>query len=460
MRACLTISLVLMLLAPNCLAATRNVIPFDDGWKFHRGDADNASSIEFDDTGWDAVTLPHTWNADTDPPQGNYYRGPGWYRKSFRMAPEWRGRRVFVRFGAASLVAEVFLNGILIGEHKGGFAAICFELTPQLREGTNLVAVRVDNSRHEDVIPLSGDFTVFGGLYRSVSADHADVNVKTEVSNGSTAPRTVEIQVRVEDARGSIVARARETVTVAPGQMLPVTRALTLAHPHLWNGTTNPYLYSVHVELAERGATIDAVEQPLGLRFVSFDAKRGLLLNGKRLEVHGVCRHQDWAGKGWAIGTKEQDLDMQLMRAMGVNAVRLAHYQHNDYFYQLADRHGLIVWAELAMVDWVRGTAAFRENARQQLTELIRQNMNHPSILMWSLYNEIRPANTDDPIPIVGELKELAKQEDPNRPTTGALSFDWNRETPPSRRIDRPARSQCLPRLVHSNAKRHGSHHR
>jgi len=448
----LAVSLAICLLAPMAFAARRNTIPFDQNWKFHRGDPENALEVKFEDAAWDSVSLPHTWNTDTDPPQAGYYRGPGWYRKTFRAPADWKAHRVFVRFGAASLVAQVFLNGIQIGEHKGGFAAFCFELTPYLRLGSaNIIAVRVDNSRREDVIPLGGDFTVFGGLYRSallivtgpviitplnhassgvlvrqkeVSSSRADLDITTEVSNGDSVPRMIGVRVTVKDARNSVVATARRQLTLSTGQTRSVAQPLMLTHPHLWDGTADPYLYSVHVELIADGSTVDTVAQPLGLRYFRFDSRHGLILNGKRVEVHGVCRHQDWAGVGWAIGPREQDIDMRLMRQMGVNAVRLAHYQHNDYFYQLTDRYGLIVWAELAMVDWMRDTAALRENARQQLIELIRQNINHPSILMWSLYNEINPSNTADPAPLVRELKELANKEDPSRPTTGALSID------------------------------------
>ena len=447
-----TILVLLLCLVPRSEAISRAIVPFDDGWRFHLGDLDGASVADFDDTTWAPITLPHTWNTVVDPPQADYYRGPGWYRKSFQTPKDWKNRRVFVKFGAASLVAQVFLNGTRIGEHKGGFAAFCFELTPYLKLGSlNVLAVRVDNSPREDVSPLSGDFTVFGGLYRSVSlivtaplaitpldygspgvftrqhdvsADDAKVDATAEISNGSAAAQTVKVRFTLEDRDYAQVATARKQIAIPAGQTLPVTQMMAVKHPHLWNGTADPYLYTIRVEVVRGNSTVDIVEQPLGLRFFRFDPKRGLLLNGERVEIHGVDRHQDWAGLGWAIGPKEQDIDMQMMREMGVNAVRLAHYQHNDYFYQLADRNGLIVWAELAMVNWVRDTAAFRENVRQQLIELIRQNMNHPSILMWSLYNELKPANTVDPAGIVGELNELAKKEDPSRPTTGALSLD------------------------------------
>lgn len=452
MRKVLGISLVICFLSLPLWSATRRLTGFDQGWKFRRGDIPVASLANFDDHDWSAVTLPHTWNTDHDPPQADYYRGPGWYRKAFDAPIQWRGRRVFVRFGAASLVAQIYLNGVELGEHRGGFAAFTFELTPHLRIGSrNVLAVRVDNSRREDVIPLGGDFTVFGGLYRSVvllvtgpaditPLDHgssgvfirqqsvsdtaANVEVTTEISNGYSTARSFQVRVAVRDALGTSVAKTNAEVTINPGETKPVTERLSISHPHLWNGAADPYLYSVGAELTEHGHLVDAVKQPLGLRYFTFDPQRGFFLNGKRLELHGVDRHQDWAGVGWAIGKKEQDIDMRTMREMGVNAVRLAHYQHDQYFYDLCDRDGLIVWAELPMVDWVRNSDAFLDNARQQLIELIRQNENHPSILMWSLYNEPNPSNTADPAVVIAQMKEIARREDPTRPTTGALSSD------------------------------------
>jgi beta-galactosidase len=368
-----------------------------------------------------------------------------------------------VRFEAASLVARVFLNGKELGEHKGGFQAFCFELTPYLQFGAkNLLAVRVDNSRREDVIPLGGDFTVFGGIYRPVSlivtapvnitlldygspgvflkqhdvnAGRAAVEAVAEVSNGSSAARSVDVLVTVLDAQDHKVMAARRRVAVSAGETKPVAQNLAIEKPHLWNGVADPYLYTARVEILEGGRVVDAIDQPLGLRSFQVDAKRGAILNGKPQQIHGVCRHQDWGGLGWAIGEKEQDTDIQIMREMGVNGVRLAHYQHNNYFYGLCDRKGLLVWAELPMVNDVRGTPAFLEGVRQQLTELIRQNLNHPSIVMWSLYNELSAANKDNPVPIVEELKRVAKQEDSSRVTTGAFSIDGIEKLPAVGRI-------------------------
>jgi beta-galactosidase len=452
MRVSVRLFCGLMLAVIAFAAEPRTLLRLDSGWRFHRGDIEGASAPAFDDAAWQVVSIPHTWNTEGDPPRPGYYRGPGWYRQQFVAPAQWKGRRVFVRFEAASLVARVFLNGKELGEHRGGFAAFCYELTPYLQAGgNNLLAVRVDNTLRQDVVPLSGDFTVYGGLYRPVSLittaavdislldyaspgvylqpkevtpARAEIRAITKVSNGPGAARKIEVAVTVLDARGRKVVSQRRSAKVAGGETQPVAVDLRIDKPHLWNGVADPYLYTTRVELLEDGKIADLVEQPLGLRFFHFDPARGFVLNGKAQQIHGVCRHQDFGGLGWAIGEKEQDTDMRIIREMGVNGVRLAHYQHNDYFYRLCDSYGLVVWAELALVDYVRATPPARENVRQQLTELIRQNFNHPSIVLWSLYNEINSKNQDDPIPIVTDLRDLAKAEDTSRPTVAANSKD------------------------------------
>jgi beta-galactosidase len=458
---CFRIAATAILLSGWCAArGPRTVVSFNGDWRFHRGDEASASAPEFRDESWDRVTLPHTWNARDAVPGKDFYQGPGWYRKEFTPDAAWKQNRVFIRFEAASLVAEVFLNGGKLGEHKGGFSAFSFELTPHLRFGAkNLLALRLDNRRRPDVSPLGGDFTIFGGIYRpvslivtgavaftpldyaspgvylkqiAVSDNSAEVEVTAKVTNGSKLPRKVSALVTVFDARKRKVASARGSRSVPADETGALAEKVTIPKPHLWNGVSDPYLYTARIDLLEGGKVIDSLEQPLGLRYFHIDPARGFVLNGKPLQIRGVCRHQDWEGPGWAISEKEQDTDMALMREMGVNGVRLVHYQHNDYFHGLCDRNGLLTWAEMSQVDRVRGTPEYRENVRQQLRELIRQNFNHPSIVMWSLYNEIGSSNRgpDAPAPIVLDLNDLAHAEDPTRPTTGAASNDTIQNLP------------------------------
>ena len=451
-------------LACCCLAGEpRTIVTLDTGWRFQRGDWKGASAPGFVDAAWQAVSVPHTFNDDSDPPQAGYYRGPGWYRRAVSAPASWKGRRVFVRFEAASLTGLVYFNGHELGEHKGGFQAFCFELTQYLKLGANnLLAVRVDNAKREDMIPLGGDFTVFGGLYRPVSlivtgpvaitpldagspgaflktrdvtTAQATVDLVTEVSNGGPGARAVELQVTVFDAQGNKVMNGRAKSEVGAGRTQPVPQSLSIKNPHLWNGVADPYLYTARIEILDGKRVLDSLDQPLGLRSFSLDPARGAVLNGQPMQIRGVNRHQDWAGLGWAIGQKEQDTDMAIMREMGVNGVRLAHYQHSEYFYSLCDRYGLLVWAELPMINGVHGTPEFLDSTRQQLIELIRQNQRHPSIVMWSLFNELSTKNKDNPVPIVESLKALAKAEDPGRVTTGAFSITGIEQLPDVARI-------------------------
>ena len=440
----------LALLGGSCFAqAPRAEIAFNSDWKFYRGDAEGASAAQFADASWQPVALPHTWNAQDALPGNAVYQGPGWYRKEFSAFPDWKGRRVFIRFGAASLAADVYLNGSKLGSHQGGFAAFCFELTSQLKfDGQNTLAVRVDNKRGT-VSPLGGDFTIYGGLYRPVSLivtgplaitplDYAgpgvylkqnsagyasaEVEVTAKVSNASTQTRFFIAQVTVLDARNKTVMVHRGSGAVSSGATEDVKQTIVMRKPHLWNGVADPYLYTARVDLIENGKRIDSVDQPLGLRSFRIDPQRGSILNGQPMQIHGVCLHQEGAA-GWAVSEKDEDADMATMREMGADGVRLVHYQHSAHFLTLCDRTGVLAWSELALVNNVHYTDDFRQNVRQQLTELIRQNFNHPSIAMWSMYNEIS-SRTESPALMVKELGELAHAEDPTRPTTGAASGD------------------------------------
>jgi len=429
--------------------AQRAEIAFNSDWKFYRGDAAGASGEQFPDAGWQPVTLPHTWN-DKDALPGNaIYQGPAWYRKQFAASPDWKGRRVFIRFGAASLAADVYLNGSKLGSHQGGFAAFCFEITRQLRfDGRNTIAVRVDNSRGV-ISPLGGDFTIYGGLYRPVSLivtntlaitpldyagpgvyfkqltatiDMAQVEVLVKVSNTGNNTRFFIAQITVLDEHGKTIDVNRTSGAVSSGGSQELKQTIALRKPRLWNGAKDPYVYTGRMELIENGKHVDAVDQPLGVRDFHVDPKNGDLLNGQPIQIHGVCLHQE-GPNGWAGSEKDEEADMNVIREMGANAIRLVHYQHSQHFLSLCDRYGIIAWSELALVNNVHYTPEFRQNVRQQLIEMIRQNFNHPSILVWSMYNEIA-SRTEQPAAMVKELIELARAEDPTRPVTGAASGD------------------------------------
>jgi beta-galactosidase len=420
-------------------------------WKFKLGENAGAERADFDASGWETVSLPHNWGWQEAQEGKPYYRGRGWYRRELDIAPQ-SGKRFFLRFEAASLVANVYLNGTSLGEHRGGFGAFCFEITQQLSNtGTNLLAVRVDNSKFPDIAPQDGDFSVYGGLYRpvqlivtddenialtdhgspgvawlqtSISQTQAVLDVTAEISNGTKHKIPLKLVASVVDADGKTVAHSEQSLTLARANTAPYYFHIVVPQPHLWNGRKYPYLYQAAVELRTADdAVIDRVEQPLGLRYFSIDPDRGFFLNGKPYHLHGVDRHQDFMNQGWAISEADMDEDISLIKEIGATVIRCAHYQHSDYFYSLCDRAGILVWAEIPQVNIIRDTPVFENTSRNQLLDLIRQSINHPSIFVWSLGNEIGSAS-DDPHRELQDLSALAHGEDPTRLTIEATMTD------------------------------------
>jgi len=430
----------------------------NSGWTFTRQNAPGAASREYSEKGWDRVSLPHTWNALDGQDGGNdYYRGVGWYRNHIRIPSAYRGKSVFVKFDGASIVSHVFVNGRPAGEHRGAFAAFCFDVTPLVDfGGENVIAVEVSNARDTAVPPLRGDFTVFGGLYRSVhlvvldrlaispvddaspgifvtqknvGIHGATVAVRAVVRNAGPEEKSGRLLCVITDGRGRRAAAVEASFSLPPGSRSFDLPDMLIAHPRLWQGRENPFLYRVEVSVMDGSHVTDRLAQPLGLRFFSVDPERGFILNGRAYPLRGVNRHQDREGMGWAIGAKEHREDFRLIVEMGCTAVRLAHYQHAQEFYDLCDSGGVVAWAELSLVDEVRPSAVFAESCRDQLRELIKQNFNHPSIIFWSLSNELIPdGNGQLYTGLIGNLNGFAKTLDPGRLTTLASrgNYDWS----------------------------------
>lgn len=399
------------------------------------------------------LTLPHTWN-DRDAQSGvQYYRGPGVYEKSWTPDPALAGKRLFIRFEGAMTVADVFLNGEKLGQHRGGYSAFCFEITDGIKMGqANTFRVELSNEPVDDVPPLVGDFNIYGGIYRPVSIiatdqicisplDYASSGVYVSQQAVSEAEATVEVltklsipegsnaafsvRTQILDATGALV--LENTASPEADSKLEVRQPFRISSPTLWNGRESAYLYAVVVQVLQNGAVIDEVRQPMGLRYFKTDPNDGFFLNGKHIKLKGVSRHQDRIDIGSAILPEHHREDMALIEEMGTNSIRLAHYQHAEYFYQLCDTSGMVVWAEIPFVGFPRpvqggynNSPEFHANARQQLMELIRQNYNHPSILMWGLFNELPNSESMAPAEFIRELQTLAKSEDPYRLTTAA----------------------------------------
>lgn len=425
--------------------SAREVIHLNRSWRFTPG-------WEVRHNVYTEVNLPHTWNTDALAGKADYYRGMGNYEKTLDVPADWQGKRIYLRFKGVNTVANVFVNGKHAAEHRGGYTAFVVDLTERLNYGKkNTLMVRVNNAIQLDVMPLLGDFNMYGGIYRDVDlivaepehislTDYASSGVylvQKQVSRDSARidakvilqgrrGEKAELQLLVKDREGRTV--ARETVPTHFRGDVPETVqvSLALAKPHLWNGRRDAYCYTVEASVVRGGEVTDRVDEVLGLRTISVDPDKGFFLNGEHLQLRGVCRHQDRAEIGNALSPLNHEEDVDLMLEMGVNAIRLAHYPQDKYMYDLCDRNGLVVWAEIPFIGpggyrdkGFVDQPSFRENGRQQLIELIRQNFNHPSICFWGLFNELKQTG-DDPCDYIRELNVLAHAEDPSRPTTAA----------------------------------------
>lgn len=462
----------------------RATITLADGWTFHQGDVPGLPGGNAPSEGWIPVSVPHTWNRVghyiPDPQSHinraetvNKYQGVAWYRLDLAAPAAFAGKRAWLQFDAASRIAEIWLNGRRLGEHRGSFSRFRVDATAALKPGqSNVLLVRVDSTNPSpkaataDTLPLAGDFFIHGGLYRPVSliatdAVHIDmldaggpgvyattrslgkeqavVDVRALLRNDGARAARGTVRLRLLDAAGVTVAEQTRPFTLAGSAGATVTAALTVKNPRPWNGTADPYLHRLVVDVLSRdGAALDSVGQAFGIRRFRVDPNRGFFLNGEPLKLRGVGYHQDREGTGTAVTPQDIETDVAIIREMGANTIRLTHYQHGQAIHDLADKHGLILWDEIPLVSvWTLGSAkeptlALKENARQQLRELIRQNYNHPSVVTWGIANEVDFGNSlpmflagnkdgstpPDPMPLLRELNALAKAEDPSRPTT------------------------------------------
>ncbi len=451
--------------------APRLTLALTQGWRFKQDNLlSGVESPTFDDSAWPAVALPHTWNRLGNPgtersPLSNLVQGVGWYRLRFTIPSTAQGaKRYFLQFDGVGAIADVWLNGRYLGKHAGAFSRFRFDATEAIvPSGENVLAVKADNSRPQpgsataDVIPLSGDFFVSGGIYRavalvvtdpvhvdmldygapglyahalSIDSKAAAVELSSRLVNDGHELAAVRVEATIQDADGRAVGSGSRQMTLPAVQAIrPVSFRLKFSHPHLWQGTKDPYLYRAVLTLRSRsGAILDRVAEPFGLRTLAFDPDKGFFLNGEHLFLRGVSMHQDRAAKGWAVSPEDQEQDFDFLTDLGANAVRLAHYQHDQRSYELADERGIITWAEIPLVNQVSfdgapASAALSANAHQQLRELIRQNYNHPSIAVWSIANEVdlramEAGGPSAPRALLESLNRLAKSEDPNRFTT------------------------------------------
>lgn len=411
----------------------RKQIYFNRKWAFSK----NVSTIpsSFPDK-WDFVNLPHTWNNIDGQDGGNdYYRGACCYVKQLDKAELPEADLYYLEFCGANSSADVYVNGKKLARHDGGYSTWRVNITESLQE-KNLIAVIVDNSENDYVYPQMADFTFYGGLYRdvsilAVSKAHFDLDyyggagiTVTPQLQENESSATVEVEVfltgaeaqhslciRLLDACGNIAAENRGTAA-------DTKVTLSLPDVHLWNGRKDPYLYTAEALLLDGETAVDNICTRFGCRTFAIDPEKGFILNGESYPLRGVSRHQDRWGLGNALLPEHHKEDMDLICEMGANTIRLAHYQHDQYFYDLCDERGLVVWAEIPYISkhLIKG----RENTISQMKELVIQNYNHPSIVVWGLSNEISmsAADSEDMVENHRLLNDLVHELDKTRLTT------------------------------------------
>ena len=407
----------------------RQILKFNDNWEFLKG----VSEIGAAEVG-ESITIPHTWNATDGQDGGNdYFRGTCLYRKVFRSDLLPKAKKYYLEINGANSSADVYMNGKRLAHHDGGYSTWRVNITGYLRT-ENTLCILVDNAPNEEVYPQVADFTFYGGIYRDVNIvcveeTHFDLeyfggkglvitpeiaetaaNVKidtyvNDMENGD------EISFCIFDADGNAVAQYQSANTSA---------VLTIEDVHLWNGRIDPYLYTAEVAIIRGGEKIDQISSRFGCRTFRIDAKTGFILNGKEYPLHGVSRHQDRWQIGNALLPEHHLEDMDLICEVGANTIRLAHYQHDQYFYDLCDERGMVIWAEIPYIS--RHMSGGNENTMLQMRELIAQNYNHPSICVWGLSNEITMDGAKDPDLIANhhKLNDLVHEMDKTRPTTVA----------------------------------------
>jgi len=436
----------------------------NDAWLFSEGPVEGAEKEVFDDSGWSRIDLPHTWNAeDAFDDRPGYRRGTGWYRRNLILDEALREKRIHLHFEGANQVAEVWLNGRKAGSHVGGYTAFLFDITALVRwDGSNSIAVRVDNAHDEDIPPLNADFTFFGGIYRDVwlvatspvrltltdhassgifidstpRGDRAEVVLRGSVDNSLPRMIRARMEHRIFDERGNEITRATAAIELpANGSAAFRHESVSIPSPKLWS-PSDPHLYRVVTEIVHEGRLVDRIVNSFGVRSFRADPARGFLLNGQPLRLNGTNRHQDRAGYGNALPDALHRRDVEIIKDDGFNFLRLAHYPQDPAILEAADHLGLVVWEEIPIVNLIGMSDAFAENSERMLVEMIRQHYNHPSIVFWGYMNEVM-LTRPNPIPegyyqrmleLTRRLEARVKAEDPGRLTVMALSRD---EIPP-----------------------------
>ena len=440
----------------------------DYEWKFIREDVKNAHKASFKDEDWLTVRLPHDFNGGSDGVhndvfQGRFdfsndqdkrlmYKGPAWYRTTLEVDEAYKGKRVFIEFEAASLEAQVFVNGKKAGIHQGGYTAFGFDITGLLKFGKeNSLAVRVDNSNNPKIapwmadekksFPFSFDYAIYGGIYRDVWINITDPVKIERVLNtpvvGGQAPAVVNIETRVKNYSKSTVEATLETTIFSPdkkalstlkttkpiesGEQLSFNQSVTkLGKIKFWS-PDNPNIYTVESKISYNGKVVDQYESEFGIRYYTLSNGQGFTINDKPTLIKGVNRHQDMQGLGYALPNEQHIKDVKLIKEAGFNFIRHAHYPCDPAFAKACDEQGVMLWLEIPLTGSTSDDPDFLANCKQQMAEMIEQYYNNPSVIIWGVGNESDRSGGSEHVSnhLYAELVKLANNLDPNRPVTG-----------------------------------------
>ncbi|MFI3288385.1 MAG: glycoside hydrolase family 2 TIM barrel-domain containing protein [Rikenellaceae bacterium] len=459
-------ALFLLLFISTSAFSQRVKQTINDGWQFSKFQGD-ASQANFDASEWEILSIPHTWNnIDTDDETNGYFRAKGWYRRNIKVESLVENQRVYLYFEGANQETDVYINGEFAGNHKGGYSAFTFDITDFVTEGENLMAICVDNKHDVNIPPLSADFTFYGGIYRdlylvytpetSISLTHhascgvyltpfdiqattAQLRAKTYLSNSSDELKKLTLETEIIDNSGKTVATAKEKVKLkANTENIAYESTLKLKDVTRWD-IDNPYLYTVYSRLYDAsGKEIDCIVNNIGVREFSFDPNTGFTLNGTYRKLMGTNRHQDYHHKGNALRDEMHVRDIELIKGMGSNFLRVAHYPQDPTVMQKCDQLGLLTSVEVPIVDLITLSDEFKQNCLDQTLEMVYQGYNSPSLVIWAYMNEVllrppydskdkvaRQTYLDAVYDIASEIENIIREIDPTRYTMLPVHYGY-----------------------------------
>ena len=386
----------------------RNVQSLNSAWDFTLAQDPDRTRV---------VNIPHTWNAEDAFRDGkDYFRGKGVYEKTLFVPAGWEDQRFFLKFEGSNQVTSVSVNGEKTGEHRGGYTGFVFDITEALDPGAeNRIRITVDNSHDPDIPPLDADFNFYGGIYRDlwlittpkihfemandaagnllvstpeVSEENGRLEVAAQVVNSSTERRSTHVQLQLFDPEDKLLKTLQKRVSLKAGETKKVEFAYRVERPRLWT-PDSPHLYRLEARISGDGTTHDLIDTNFGFRWFEADPEKGFFLNGKPMKLIGANRHQDFQGLGNALPDRLHRRDYEMIKEMGANFIRTAHYPQDPEVYRICDELGLLVWSEIPVINDVTDSEAYHQVAQQMQREQILQFYNHPSVIMWGYMNEI-----------------------------------------------------------------------